>query len=60
MHDYVDELILEIVDKLTRSNSLGSIDNVIIDAQMHMEHLYQYYKSGGELQEEDINLLLGD
>ncbi|MBR1685405.1 MAG: hypothetical protein IJ708_09745 [Clostridia bacterium] len=59
LHDYVDELILEIVDKLTRKSSLGSIDNVIIDAQMFMDRIYQSYKGGGELLEEDVRLLLG-
>lgn len=59
LHDYVDELILEIVGKITSDNSLCSIDNVIIDSQSFMDKIYRDYKNGGSFSEEDIRQLIG-
>ena len=47
LHDYVDEIVFEIVDKITSYSSLCSIDNVIIDSQTFMDKIYRDYKNGG-------------
>ncbi|MCR5767284.1 MAG: hypothetical protein K6G45_02195 [Lachnospiraceae bacterium] len=39
LHSYVDEIIFEIIDRLTQDNSLGSISNVLMDAQVFIENL---------------------
>lgn len=58
LHDYVDELLEEIVNKLTQPNSLVSIENVIIHAQICMDKIYRTFKGGGELSEQDVRIIL--
>lgn len=58
LHAYVDDIVLEIVNRLIQDNSLASIDNVIINARIFMETTYRDYKKGGEFDEIDIKKLL--
>lgn len=59
LHDYVDEIVFEIVDKITSNSSLCSIDNVIIDSQTFMDKIYRDYKNGGTFSEDDVRSLIG-
>lgn len=58
LHSYVDEIILEIVDRLTQENSLGSIQNVLIDAQLYLENIEKEWKKGEAFTLEDIQKML--
>lgn len=58
LHSYVDEVVLDIIDRMTRSNSLGSVANVLLDAQLLMDTLEKEYIKDEELKSDDIRLLL--
>ncbi len=48
LHSYVDEIIMEIIDRLTQDNSLGSISNVLIDAQVYVENIENGWSKNNE------------
>ena len=54
LHSYVDEIILEIVDRLTQKNSLGSISNVLMDAQVYLENIEKEWKKSEAFTLEDV------
>ncbi len=58
LHSYVDEIILEILDRLCQDNSLGSISNVIIDAQVFLENLDKELKKNEAFTKKDIQKML--
>ena len=58
LHSYVDEIIFEIMDRLTQENSLGSISNVLIDSQVYLEYLEKTWKSEEEFSLEDVKKML--
>ena len=58
LHSYVDEIILEIMDRLTQENSLGSITNVLMDAQIYMEKLEREWKKREAFSIIDIRKML--
>lgn len=59
LHSYVDEVMLEIVDKLTQENSLGSIQNVLMDAQVYLENIEKEWKKSDTFTLEDIQKMFG-
>ena len=59
LHSYVDEIILEIVDRLTQENSLGSIQNVLMDAQVYLDSIEKEWKKNEAFTLEDIQKMLG-
>lgn len=59
LHSYVDEIILEIVDRLTQENSLGSISNVLIDAQVYLENVEKEWKKSEPFTLQDVQKMLG-
>ncbi|SHI96524.1 hypothetical protein SAMN02745671_02260 [Anaerovibrio lipolyticus DSM 3074] len=58
LHSYVDELILDMIDRMTRPQSLGTVANVLLDAQVFIENIDKTYTSEEELSVNDIKLLL--
>lgn len=48
LHSYADEIILEIMDRLTQENSLGSISNVLMDSQVFLENLEKDWSKKSE------------
>ena len=60
LHDYVDEIMTEIIEKLACDNSLANIDNVIMNSQVFMKSISTEYKGNKDtLSEQDIRLLIG-
>ena len=58
LHSYVDEVVLDIIDRMTRPSSLGSVANVLLDAQLLMDTLDKEYTRDEELKANDIKMLL--
>ena len=58
LHSYVDELILEIMKRLTQQNSLGSISNVLMDAQVYMDNIEKEWKKNEALSLADVKKML--
>ncbi len=63
LHDYADEIMIDILETLTGDNSLGTVNNVIINAQVFMKKIYEDYKrdksdKAEPFTEKDIRLLL--
>lgn len=58
LHSYVDELILDIIDRTTRDNSLGTISNVLLDAQVFIESLNKDCSNEDGFTASEISLLL--
>ncbi len=59
LHGYVDEIIFEIMDRLTQENSLGSVSNVLIDAQVYIENIEKEWRKNEAFTLEDIQNMLG-
>ncbi len=58
LHSYVDEIILEIMDRLTQENTLGSISNVLIDAQVYLENIEKEWKKSDAFALDDVRKML--
>lgn len=58
LHSYVDEVLLDIIDRMTRPNSLGTVANVLLDAQLFMDTMEKEYSKDEEFQLTDIQFLL--
>lgn len=58
LHSYVDEVLLDIIDRMTRSSSLGTIANILLDAQLFMDTIEKEYTKDEEFQPSDINMIL--
>ena len=59
LHSYVDEVVLDIIDRMTRQISLGSVANVILDAQLFVDTLEKDYTKDEEFKASEIQMLLG-
>lgn len=58
LHSYADEIILEIMDRLTQKNTLGSISNVLIDAQVYLENIEKEWKKSNAFTLDDVREML--
>lgn len=58
LHSYVDEVILDIIDRTTRDESLGSVANVLLDAQVFSENFNKGKTKDKEFTAEEITYLL--
>lgn len=58
LHSYVDEVLLDIIDRMTRSCSLGTIANVLLDAQLFMDTIEKEYTKDEEFQPSDIKMIM--
>lgn len=58
LHSYVDEVLLDIIDRMTRSCSLGTIANVLLDAQLFMDTIEKEYTKDEEFQPCDIKMIM--
>lgn len=58
LHSYVGELIFEIIDRLTCSDSLGSVSNVLFDAHLYIEAIYRNSEEDLDFSIEDIRKLM--
>lgn len=58
LHSYVDEVILDIIDRTTRDESLGSVANVLLDAQVFSENFNKGRTKDKEFTAEEITYLL--
>lgn len=58
LHSYADEIILEIMDRLTQENTLGSISNVLIDAQVYLENIEKEWKKSDAFTLDDVRKML--
>jgi hypothetical protein len=58
LHEYVDELVLEILERITQPDSLTSIDNVIIDSQTFMDRISgKEFQKNQKFAEDDVKLI---
>lgn len=58
LHDYVDELILEILNRITQPHGLTAIDSVIIDSQVFMDRINSKdFLKNPKFSEEDVRLI---
>lgn len=58
LHSYVDEVLLDIIERMTRSCSLGTIANVLLDAQLFMDTIEKEYTKDEEFQPCDIKMIM--
>jgi hypothetical protein len=58
LHSYVDELILDLIDRMIQPRSLGTIGNVLLDAQVFIENINRQFNSEKDFTPEDIKMLL--
>ena len=58
LHSYVDETAMDIINRLVQENSVGSISNAIVDAQIFLGNFYKEEKSNA-FSKEDVRKLLG-
>ena len=58
LHSYVDEIILDIIERMTNEKPMGSIENAILDAQVYMEGINRDFTKDEEFKEDDIARLL--
>ena len=58
LHEYADELIMTIIYKLAREESLATISNVIIDAQVFISKIQREYKRDNVFTDIDVKFLL--
>jgi len=58
LHEYVDELVLEILERITQPDSLTSIDNVIIDSQTFIDRISgKEFQKNQKFAEDDVKLI---
>jgi len=58
LHEYVDELVLEILERITQPDSLTSIDNVIIDSQTFIDRISgKEFQHNQKFTEDDVKLI---
>ncbi len=57
LHSYVDEVVLDVIERMTREHSVGSISNVILDAQLHIERIEKSYDNDESFSSADIDFL---
>ena len=58
LHSYVDEIVLDIIERMTNEKPMGSIENAILDAQVYMEGINRDFTKDEEFKEDDIARLL--
>ena len=58
LHSYVDEVVLDIIDRMTRPQNLGSVANVLLDAQVFIDTLDKEYTKDEQFKAKDIQVLL--
>lgn len=58
LHSYADELIMDLIDRMTRQQSLGSVTNVLLDAQVFIATLNKQLSSEECFTPDDIKKLL--
>lgn len=58
LHSYVDEVIIDIIDRMTPPQSLGTVANVLLDAQVFNENLNKECSKDEAFNPEDIRKLL--
>ena len=58
LHSYVDEVVLEIINRLTQENSLGSISNVLMDSQVFLGNMEKELKKNDPFTVENIKKML--
>lgn len=58
LHSYVDELIMDLIDRMTRQQSLGFVANVLLDAQVFIATLNKQLSSEECFTPDDIKKLL--
>lgn len=58
LHSYVDEIILDLINRMTREQSLGSVSNVLIDAQVFIERINKEFNNEESFSPEDIKILM--
>ena len=58
LHSYVDELILDLINRMTCSQSLGTVANVLLDAQVFIENINKQFNSDDGFTSDDIIMLL--
>lgn len=59
LHSYVDELLFEIILQVSNEKRLGTIDNVLIDAEFEIDNIISELKSKEKFEVDDIKLLFG-
>ena len=58
LHEYVDELVLEMLERITQPDSLTSIDNVIIDSQTFIDRISgKEFQKNQKFTEDDVKLI---
>lgn len=59
LHDYADELLMEIIRKLAQAESLLTISNVIIDAEIFIDRVHkEYSRNKDAFSYEDMKFLI--
>lgn len=58
LHSYVDEVVLEIIKRLTQENSLGSISNVLMDSQVFLGNMEKDLRKKEPFTIEDIKKMI--
>lgn len=58
LHSYVDELILDLINRMTCSQSLGTVANILLDAQVFIENINKQFNSDDGFTSDDIIMLL--
>lgn len=58
LHSYVDEIVLDIIDRMTRNQNLNTIANVLIDAQVYIEKINKEFSKSDEFTPAEIKMIL--
>ena len=58
LHSYVDEVLLDIIDRMTRQDGLGTVANVLLDAQFYIDNLEKEFNKDEGFKASEIKTLL--
>ena len=58
LHSYVDEVVLDIIDRMTREQRLGSVANVLLDAQFYIDTINKECAKDDVFSASDIKKLI--
>lgn len=58
LHSYVDEVLLDIIIRITRSNSMRTVENVLMDAKVFIDIINKEYSKEEEFTADDIRFLM--
>lgn len=58
LHSYVDEVLLDIIIRITRSDSMRTVDNVLMDAKVFIDTINKEFSKEEEFTAEDIKFLM--